>query len=146
MKKRQEKQNLYKKSMDQIMLKLMFPVQPNQRLSSTRVYERMPVESLSTLLKQLAKEKRSLENQVKDYVLRLERESKAYHKINDERRIYLVKMSQASGSHQVSKRQPMNQLRRMKENPVKTERYSPANQKMENKTWFIVAEFEKSML
>uniref|UniRef100_A0A8C6C6V7 Coiled-coil domain-containing protein 169 n=1 Tax=Monodon monoceros TaxID=40151 RepID=A0A8C6C6V7_MONMO len=77
----------------------------------------MPVESLSTLLKQLAKEKRSLENQVKDYVLRLERESKAYHKINDERHIYLAKMSQVSGSHQVSKRQPMNQLHRMKENP-----------------------------
>nr|XP_019804916.1 coiled-coil domain-containing protein 169 [Tursiops truncatus] len=92
----------------------------------------MPVESLSTLLKQPAKEKRSLENQVKDYVLRLERESKAYHKINDERRIYLAKMSQVSGSHQVSKRQPMNQLHTMKENPVKTERYNPANQKMVN--------------
>lgn len=33
-------------------------------------------ESLNTLLKQLEKEKRSLENQVKDYALKLEQESK----------------------------------------------------------------------
>lgn len=33
-------------------------------------------ESLNTLLKQLEKEKRSLESQVKDYALKLEQESK----------------------------------------------------------------------
>ncbi|XP_057573392.1 coiled-coil domain-containing protein 169-like [Hippopotamus amphibius kiboko] len=105
---------------------------PSDRLSSIRVYERMPVESLTTLLKQLEKEKRSLENQVKECALRLEQETKAYHKTNDERHMYLAKMSQISGSQQVSKRQLMNQLHRMKENPVKTGRYNPANQKTVN--------------
>ncbi|KAL2770179.1 coiled-coil domain-containing protein 169 isoform c, partial [Daubentonia madagascariensis] len=77
-------------------------------------------ESLNTLLKQLEKEKRSLENQVKDYAVRLEQESKAYHKTNNERHTYLAEMSQVSGSYQVSKRQQMDQLPRMKENLVKT--------------------------
>ena len=39
---------------------------PSDRLSSIRVYEQMPVESLNTLLKHLEREKRTLENQVKD--------------------------------------------------------------------------------
>ncbi|XP_012603588.1 coiled-coil domain-containing protein 169 isoform X2 [Microcebus murinus] len=105
---------------------------PSDRLSSIRVYEQMPVESLNTLLKQLEKEKRSLENQVKDYALRLEQESKAYHKTNNERRTYLAEMSQVSGSYQVSKKQQMDQLPRMKENLVKTGRYNPVNQKTMN--------------
>nr|XP_023402990.1 coiled-coil domain-containing protein 169 [Loxodonta africana] len=102
---------------------------PSDRLSSIRVYERMPVESLNTLLKQLEKEKRSLENQVKDYALRLEQESKAYHKTNSERRTYLAEMSQVAGSHQVSKRQQMDQLPRMKENLMKTGKSYSVNQK-----------------
>ncbi|KAM7331205.1 hypothetical protein ACRRTK_010394 [Alexandromys fortis] len=53
-------------------------------------------ESLNTLLKQLEKEKRSLENQVKDYALKLEQESKAYHRTNNERRTYIAEMSQGS--------------------------------------------------
>ncbi|XP_012667049.1 coiled-coil domain-containing protein 169 isoform X1 [Otolemur garnettii] len=105
---------------------------PSDRLSSIRVYEQMTVESLNTLLKQLEKEKRSLENQVKDYALRLEQESKAYHKTNNERRTYLNEMSQVSSSHQVSKRQQMDQLPRMKENLVKTGKYNPVDQKMAN--------------
>ncbi|XP_046310150.1 coiled-coil domain-containing protein 169 isoform X2 [Marmota monax] len=87
---------------------------PSDSLSSIRVYERMPVESLNILLKQLEKEKRSLENQVKDYALKLEQESKV------------------SGTHQVSKRQQMDQLPRMKENLVKTGRYNPVHQKTVN--------------
>uniref|UniRef100_G3U7X5 Coiled-coil domain containing 169 n=2 Tax=Elephantidae TaxID=9780 RepID=G3U7X5_LOXAF len=86
-------------------------------------------ESLNTLLKQLEKEKRSLENQVKDYALRLEQESKAYHKTNSERRTYLAEMSQVAGSHQVSKRQQMDQLPRMKENLMKTGKSYSVNQK-----------------
>nr|XP_004054424.3 coiled-coil domain-containing protein 169 isoform X2 [Gorilla gorilla gorilla] len=92
----------------------------SDRLSSIRVYERMPVESLNTLLKQLEKEKRTLESQVKYYALKLEQESKAYQKINNERCTYLAEMSQGSGLHQVSKRQQMDQLPRMQENLVKT--------------------------
>ncbi|KAG3293180.1 coiled-coil domain-containing protein 169 isoform X1 [Ictidomys tridecemlineatus] len=105
---------------------------PSDSLSSIRVYERMPVESLNILLKQLEKEKRSLENQVKDYALKLEQESKAYHKINSERCKYISEMSQVSGAHQVSKRQQMDQLPRMKENLVKTGRYNPVHQKTVN--------------
>ncbi|XP_063648128.1 coiled-coil domain-containing protein 169 isoform X7 [Pan troglodytes] len=77
-------------------------------------------ESLNTLLKQLEEEKRTLESQVKYYALKLEQESKAYQKINNERRTYLAEMSQGSGLHQVSKRQQMDQLPRMQENLVKT--------------------------
>ncbi|XP_063138436.1 coiled-coil domain-containing protein 169 isoform X3 [Rattus norvegicus] len=87
---------------------------PSDRLSSIRVYEKMPVESLNLLLKQLEKEKRSLENQVKDYALKLEQESKV------------------SGLTQVSKRQQMDPLPRMKESPVKTGRHSSVNQKTTN--------------
>ncbi|KAL6088416.1 hypothetical protein STEG23_017260, partial [Scotinomys teguina] len=67
---------------------------PSDRLSSIRAYERMPVESLNTLLKQLEKEKRSLESQVKDYALKLEQESKAYHRTNNERRTCIMEMAQ----------------------------------------------------
>ncbi|XP_010819705.1 coiled-coil domain-containing protein 169-like [Bos indicus] len=104
---------------------------PSDRLSSIRVYERMSVESLSTLLKQLEKEKRRLESQVRECALRLERESKAYRKVKDEHRMYLAKMSQLSDSPQSSKGQPVN-LHRMKEDPVKIGRSNPANQKMVN--------------
>nr|XP_008271771.1 coiled-coil domain-containing protein 169 isoform X1 [Oryctolagus cuniculus] len=106
---------------------------PSDRLFSIRAYERMPVESLNTLLKQLEKQKRSLENQVKDYALKLEQESKAYHRTNSELQIYLAEMSQASGSHQVSKRQQhMEQLPKMKENLVKMGRFNPVHQKIAN--------------
>nr|XP_045370066.1 coiled-coil domain-containing protein 169 isoform X2 [Camelus bactrianus]XP_045370067.1 coiled-coil domain-containing protein 169 isoform X2 [Camelus bactrianus]XP_045370068.1 coiled-coil domain-containing protein 169 isoform X2 [Camelus bactrianus]XP_045370069.1 coiled-coil domain-containing protein 169 isoform X2 [Camelus bactrianus]XP_045370070.1 coiled-coil domain-containing protein 169 isoform X2 [Camelus bactrianus] len=105
---------------------------PSDRLSSIRVYEQMPVESLNTLLKQLEKEKRSLENQVKDCALRLEDESKAYHKINSERRKYIAEMSQGSGSYQVSKRQQTDQLPKMKANLVKTRRCNSVTQKTAN--------------
>ncbi|XP_062051352.1 coiled-coil domain-containing protein 169 [Lepus europaeus] len=106
---------------------------PSDRLSSIRAYERMPVESLNTLLKQLEKQKRSLENQIKDYALKLEQESKAYHRTNNELQIYLAEMSQASGSHQVSTRQQhMEQLPKMKENLVKMGRFNPVHQKTVN--------------
>uniref|UniRef100_A0A8C3SWK6 Uncharacterized protein n=1 Tax=Chelydra serpentina TaxID=8475 RepID=A0A8C3SWK6_CHESE len=54
--------------------------------------------SLNQLLKQLEEEKRSLQNQLKDYELRLEQEAKAYHKANDERRMYLAEISQVTGT------------------------------------------------
>ncbi|XP_075806679.1 coiled-coil domain-containing protein 169 [Microtus pennsylvanicus] len=105
---------------------------PSDRLSSIRAYEKMPVETLNTLLKQLEKEKRSLENQVKDCALKLEQESKAYHRANNERRTYIAEMSQVSGLNQFSKRQQMDPLPRMKESLVKTGRYNSVNQKITN--------------
>uniref|UniRef100_A0A8C5L5K8 Coiled-coil domain containing 169 n=1 Tax=Jaculus jaculus TaxID=51337 RepID=A0A8C5L5K8_JACJA len=105
---------------------------PSDRLSSIRAYERMSVESLNTLLKQLEKEKRSLENQVKDYALKLEQESKAYLRTNNERHTYIAEMSQAAGSHQASKKQQTDQLPRMKESYLKIGRNNPGNQKTAN--------------
>ncbi|XP_047408065.1 coiled-coil domain-containing protein 169 isoform X3 [Sciurus carolinensis] len=61
-----------------------------------------------------------------------ERMPVAYHKINNERCKYLNEMSQVSSSHQVSKKQQMDQLPRMKENLMKTGRYNPVHQKSVN--------------
>ncbi|NXQ45801.1 CC169 protein, partial [Catharus fuscescens] len=62
---------------------------PADTLSTVRTFDKMPVGSLKKTLKQLEEEKKSLRNQLKDYELRLEQEAKAYHKVNDERRMYL---------------------------------------------------------
>ncbi|NXF06514.1 CC169 protein, partial [Smithornis capensis] len=62
---------------------------PADKLSIVRTFDQMPVSSLKEVLKQLEEEKKSLQNQLKDYELRLEQEAKAYHKANDERRTYL---------------------------------------------------------
>uniref|UniRef100_A0A8C5JJS9 Uncharacterized protein n=1 Tax=Junco hyemalis TaxID=40217 RepID=A0A8C5JJS9_JUNHY len=57
----------------------------------------IPIEgSLKEVLKQLEEEKKILQNQLKDYELRLEQEAKAYHKVNDERRLYLSEILQVS--------------------------------------------------
>ncbi|NXN33830.1 CC169 protein, partial [Nycticryphes semicollaris] len=67
---------------------------PTDKLSIVRNFDQMPVSSLKDVLKQLEEEKRSLQNQLKDYELRLEQEAKAYHKANDERRMYLSEILQ----------------------------------------------------
>ncbi|NXE28712.1 CC169 protein, partial [Ardeotis kori] len=67
---------------------------PADKLSIVRTFDQMPVSSLKEVLKQLEEEKKSLQNQLKDYELRLEQEAKAYHKANDERRMYLSEISQ----------------------------------------------------
>ncbi|NXJ51200.1 CC169 protein, partial [Spizaetus tyrannus] len=64
------------------------------KLSIVRTFDQMPVGSLKEVLKQLEEEKKSLQNQLKDYELRLEQEAKAYHKANDERRMYLSEILQ----------------------------------------------------
>ncbi|XP_037368790.1 coiled-coil domain-containing protein 169-like [Talpa occidentalis] len=108
-------------------------VNPSDRLSSIRVYERMSVESLQTLLKQLDKEKRSLECQVKACALKLEKEAKAYKKIDDERRVYLHELYRLSSPYaSPPKRQQMDRMQRMKDNVMKTGKYNPPNQKILN--------------
>ncbi|NWU05636.1 CC169 protein, partial [Cephalopterus ornatus] len=67
---------------------------PADKLSVVRAFDQMPVGSLKEVLKQLEEEKKSLLNQLKDYELRLEQEAKAYHKANDERRMYLSEILQ----------------------------------------------------
>ncbi|XP_059502704.1 coiled-coil domain containing 169 isoform X2 [Stegostoma tigrinum] len=49
---------------------------PTDRLSSIRSYEEMPVGLLKQLIKQLEKEKKSLENQLKNFEWRIEQEAK----------------------------------------------------------------------
>ena len=93
----------------------------------------MPVKSLVALLEKLQGEKRRLEHQVKYYSLKLEEESKAYQKVKDEREIYLAKLSQVFRLNQISRRQQINELHRMKENPVKMGRCNTANQKINAK-------------
>ncbi|NXK33369.1 CC169 protein, partial [Piprites chloris] len=67
---------------------------PADKLSIVRTFDQMPVGSLKEVLKQLEKEKKSLQNQLKDYELRLKQEAKAYHKANDERCMYLSEILQ----------------------------------------------------
>ncbi|XP_077029898.1 coiled-coil domain-containing protein 169 isoform X4 [Agelaius phoeniceus] len=70
---------------------------PADKLSLVRTFDKMPVGSLKEVLKQLEEEKKILQNQLKDYELRLEQEAKAYHKVNDERRLYLSEILQVEG-------------------------------------------------
>ncbi|NXG14283.1 CC169 protein, partial [Grallaria varia] len=67
---------------------------PADKLSIVRTFDQMPADSLKEVLKQLEEEKKRLQNQLKDYELRLEQEAKAYHKANDERRMYLSEILQ----------------------------------------------------
>ncbi|XP_051881732.1 coiled-coil domain containing 169 isoform X2 [Pristis pectinata] len=67
---------------------------PADRLSSVRSFEEMPVGALKQMIKQLDKEKKSLQNQLKNYEWRVEQEAKAYHKANDECHIYLTEIAQ----------------------------------------------------
>ncbi|XP_056417900.1 coiled-coil domain-containing protein 169 isoform X2 [Hyla sarda] len=68
---------------------------PTDRLSSIRSYDQMPVGALNQYLKRLEEENILMENQLKDFELRIEQEAKAYYKVNDERRMYISEISQA---------------------------------------------------
>ncbi|NXS81229.1 CC169 protein, partial [Erpornis zantholeuca] len=72
----------------------LFCGNPADKLSIVRTFDKMHVGSLKEALKQLEEEKKSLQNQLKDYELRLGQEAKAYHKANDERRMYLSEILQ----------------------------------------------------
>ncbi|XP_063300938.1 coiled-coil domain-containing protein 169 [Pelobates fuscus] len=78
---------------------------PADRLSSIRSYDQMPTAALNKHLKHLDEEKALLENQIKDFQLRLEQETKAYYKVNDERRMYMSELSQTSITHEAPKKQ-----------------------------------------
>ncbi|NXM65671.1 CC169 protein, partial [Serilophus lunatus] len=49
---------------------------PGDKLSIVRTFDQMPLGSLNEVLKQLEEEKKSLQNQLKEYELRLEQEAK----------------------------------------------------------------------
>ncbi|KAM9282707.1 coiled-coil domain-containing protein 169-like [Cariama cristata] len=106
---------------------------PADKLSIVRTFDQMPVGSLKEVLKQLEEEKKSLQNQLKDYELRLEQEAKAYHKANDERRMYLSEILQTSATLKIVERQKPDALTGKGENQILRARYSVArNLKMVN--------------
>lgn len=87
---------------------------PADRLSSVRSFQEMPMGALMQFIKQLEKERKSLQNQLKNYEWRIEQEGKAYHKANDERRIYLTEIAQTSLSIETAKKQNAIGSREMK--------------------------------
>ncbi|XP_047937150.1 coiled-coil domain-containing protein 169 isoform X1 [Anser cygnoides] len=106
---------------------------PTDKLSIVRIFDQMPVGSLKEVLKQLEEEKKSLQNQLKDYELRLEQEAKAYHKANDERRMYLSEILQTSSTLAIVERQKTDALTGQGENQILRGRRSiPRNLKMVN--------------
>ncbi|NWJ08009.1 CC169 protein, partial [Crypturellus undulatus] len=109
----------------------LFHGNPTDKLSSVRTFDQMPLASLKQLLKQLEEEKKSLQNQLKDYGLRLEQEAKAYHKANDERRMYLSEILQISATLKLLERQKPDSITGKRENKTLKGRCSvPGNQKM----------------
>ncbi|XP_035180257.1 coiled-coil domain-containing protein 169-like [Oxyura jamaicensis] len=106
---------------------------PTDKLSIVRIFDQMPVGSLKEVLKQLEEEKKSLQNQLKDYELRLEQEAKAYHKANDERRMYLSEILQTSSTLTIVERQNPDALTDKGESQILRGRRSiPRNLKMVN--------------
>ncbi|XP_062438864.1 coiled-coil domain-containing protein 169 [Rhea pennata] len=104
---------------------------PTDKLSSVRTFDQMPVSSLKQVLKQLEEEKKSLQNQLKDYELRLEQEAKAYHKANDERRMYLSEILQTSAALKFVERQKLDAVTGKRENQILRGRCRvPGNQKV----------------
>ncbi|XP_020639499.3 coiled-coil domain-containing protein 169 isoform X1 [Pogona vitticeps] len=104
---------------------------PTDRLASIRSFDQMHVDSLNQFLKHLEEEKKSLQNQLKDYELRLEQEAKAYHKVNDERRAYLAVISQISGSLKSLEEQKMDGVEMKRENQRLRGKYNiPRNQRI----------------
>ncbi|XP_015707449.1 coiled-coil domain-containing protein 169-like isoform X1 [Coturnix japonica] len=89
---------------------------PTDKLAIVRIFDQMPVGSLKEVLEQLKEEKKSLQNQLKDYELRLEQEAKAYHKANDERRMYLSEILQTSAMLKTAERQKPDALTSKGEN------------------------------
>nr|XP_026646535.1 coiled-coil domain-containing protein 169 isoform X1 [Zonotrichia albicollis] len=106
---------------------------PADKLSFVRTFDKMPVGSLKEVLKQLEEEKKILQNQLKDYELRLEQETKAYHKVNDERRLYLSEILQTSAKPKIFERKKPDALTGKGGKQILRGRHSvPGNLKMVN--------------
>ncbi|KAM6447588.1 coiled-coil domain-containing protein 169-like isoform 1-T1 [Liasis olivaceus] len=103
---------------------------PTDKLASVRSFDQMHMDSLHQFLKKLEEEKKSLQNQLKEYELRLEQEAKAYHKANDERRAYLAMISQISGSLKPLERQKIDAVEMKRENQVLRRCNIPRNQRI----------------
>ncbi|XP_077340273.1 coiled-coil domain-containing protein 169 isoform X1 [Lithobates pipiens] len=107
---------------------------PTDRLSSIRSYDQMPEGALNQYLKRLEDEKTLIENQLKDFELRIEQEAKAYYKVNDERRMYVSEISQTSVIQDAVKKQPADAVHVTRENPSNKVMYNASvNQRMSEK-------------
>ncbi|XP_072254759.1 coiled-coil domain-containing protein 169 [Pyxicephalus adspersus] len=73
--------------------------------------------ALNQYLKRLEDEKTLIENQLKDFELRIEQEAKAYYKVNDERRMYVSEISQTSALQDAVRKQPNDAAHVTRENP-----------------------------
>ncbi|XP_071593795.1 coiled-coil domain-containing protein 169 isoform X2 [Heliangelus exortis] len=88
---------------------------PADKLSTVRTFDQMPLGALKEVLKQLEKEKKSLQYQLKDYELRLEQEAKT------------------SATHSIVERQKTHALTGQGENQLLRGRFSvPGNPKIVN--------------
>ncbi|NXP26319.1 CC169 protein, partial [Scytalopus superciliaris] len=106
---------------------------PADKLSVVRTFDQMPVGSLKEVLKQLEEEKKSLQNQLKDYELRLEQEAKAYHKTNDEQHMYSSEILQTSATLKIVERQKPDALTGKGEKQILRGRHNvPGNLKTVN--------------
>ncbi|XP_068123178.1 coiled-coil domain-containing protein 169 [Hyperolius riggenbachi] len=90
---------------------------PTDRLSSIRSFDQMPEGALNQYLKHLEDEKISIENQLKDFELRIEQETKAYYRVNDERRMYIAEIAQTSAAQDAVKKQPVEAAHVAREKP-----------------------------
>ncbi|XP_018409494.1 PREDICTED: coiled-coil domain-containing protein 169-like [Nanorana parkeri] len=107
---------------------------PTDRLSSIRSYDQMPEGALNQYLKRLEDEKTLIENQLKDFELRIEQEAKAYYKVNDERRMYISEISQTSVVQDAVKKQATDAVHATRENPGNKLMYKASvNQRMSEK-------------
>ncbi|XP_040196333.1 coiled-coil domain-containing protein 169-like [Rana temporaria] len=107
---------------------------PTDRLSSIRSYDQMPEGALNQYLKRLEDEKTLIENQLKDFELRIEQEAKAYYKVNDERRMYVSEISQTSVIQDAVKKQPADAVHVTRGNPGNKVMYNASvNQRMSEK-------------
>ncbi|XP_070606008.1 coiled-coil domain-containing protein 169 [Erythrolamprus reginae] len=104
---------------------------PTDKLAPVRSFEQMHSDSLNQFLKKLEEEKKGLQNQLKEYEVRLDQEAKAYHKANDERRAYLAMISQVSGSLKPLEKQKIDAAEMKKENQVLRRKCNiPRNQRI----------------
>ncbi|OCT93093.1 coiled-coil domain-containing protein 169 isoform X1 [Xenopus laevis] len=97
---------------------------PTDRLSSIRSLDQMPVGALNQFVKHLDDEKILLENQLKNFELRIEQEAKAYYKVNNERRMYISEIAQTSVTQEAAKKQQSDPAHATREKPAFKAKYN----------------------
>ncbi|XP_041440431.1 coiled-coil domain-containing protein 169 isoform X2 [Xenopus laevis] len=99
-------------------------VEDEDRLSSIRSLDQMPVGALNQFVKHLDDEKILLENQLKNFELRIEQEAKAYYKVNNERRMYISEIAQTSVTQEAAKKQQSDPAHATREKPAFKAKYN----------------------